>query len=115
MTVLVELAVRFTRLLAERADLVRLFFSGATSDPSIRAGLREFVAEGQRLLAGYLAVRTAAGELRVHDTETAAQMLLSVIVLGQVAGPPPDPVAMVDLILRGLAASPPQRRYPEED
>ncbi len=114
--VLVELAAGFARLLAERADLVRLFFSGATtSDPSVREGLSGFVAEGRRLLASYLASRIAAGELRVHDTETAAQMLLSVIVLGQVTEHPPDPGAVVELLLHGLAMPPPDSRHPSKE
>jgi TetR/AcrR family transcriptional regulator, cholesterol catabolism regulator len=62
--VLPELAAGFRRLLAEHAELVALFFAASRADPAVRAGLHGFVAEGQQLLADYLAARVAAGELR---------------------------------------------------
>ncbi|MBV8931555.1 MAG: TetR/AcrR family transcriptional regulator [Kutzneria sp.] len=103
--VLVELATGFGRMLADRADLVRLFLSGAATDPRIREQLTALVAEGQHLLADYLATRVETGELRPHDTVTAAQMLLSAIVLGQVTDRVPDAAVLVELILHGLIAS----------
>jgi AcrR family transcriptional regulator len=102
--VLPELAVGFCRLLAEHAELVALFFAASRANPAVRAGLQGFVDEGQRLLAGYLASRVAAGELRDHDTRVAAQLLLSAVALGQVTGAGPDPAAVVDVLLHGLAA-----------
>jgi TetR/AcrR family transcriptional regulator, cholesterol catabolism regulator len=103
--VLPELAAGFRRLLAEHADLVALFFAAGRANPAIRTSLRGFVAEGQQLLADYLAARVAAGELRPHDTTAAAQLLLSSVALGQVTGADVDPAAVVDVLLRGLAAT----------
>ena len=103
--VLPELAAGFRRLLAEHADLVALFFAAGRANPAIRASLRGFVAEGQQLLAGYLTARVAAGELRPHDTRAAAQLLLSTVALGQVTGADVDPAAVVDVLLRGVAAT----------
>jgi AcrR family transcriptional regulator len=100
--VLPELADGFRRLLAEHADLVALFFSASRANPAVRAGLKAFVAEGQQLLAHYLASRVAEGELRSHDTLAAAQLLLSAVALGQVTGADPDPEATVDVLLHGL-------------
>jgi AcrR family transcriptional regulator len=62
--VLPELAAGFRRLLADHAELVALFFAASRANPAVRAGLYGFVAEGQQLLADYLAARVAAGELR---------------------------------------------------
>jgi AcrR family transcriptional regulator len=102
--VLPEVADGFRRVLAENGELVSLFFAAGRSKPVIRARLGEFVAEGQRLLADYLAARVAAGELRPHDTRTAAQLLLSTVALGQVTGAGVDPSALVDVVLGGVAA-----------
>lgn len=113
--ILVDLATRFGRLLADRADLLRVFLSGAASDPRIRRELATFVSEGQRLLGDYLASRTMVGELRPHDTEAAAAMLLSAIVLGQLTGVRPDPGALVDCVLHGLAAVPADHPHPREE
>jgi AcrR family transcriptional regulator len=108
-----DLSAGFGRLLAERADLVGLFFMGTGSDPLVRQALREFVSEGRQLLADYLSTRVAAGELRAHDTQTAAQLLLSTIVLGQVTGIAPDPITVVEVLLHGLMAQPPESRRPK--
>jgi AcrR family transcriptional regulator len=103
-SVLPELAAGFRRLLATHAELVALFFAAGRANPAVRAGLQGFVAEGQRLLADYLASRVAAGELRPHDTRAAAQLLLSTVALGQVTGADTDPDAVVDVLLHGLTA-----------
>jgi AefR-like transcriptional repressor, C-terminal domain len=103
--VLPEVANGFQRVLAKNGELVSLFFAAGRSNPAIRAGLGEFVAEGQRLLADYLATRVAAGELRPHDTTTAAQLLLSSVALGQVTGAGVDSASLVDVVLHGLAAN----------
>jgi AcrR family transcriptional regulator len=100
--VLPELAAGFHRLLAEHAELVTLFFAAARANPAVRADLQAFVAEGQQLLADYLEARVAAGELRSHDTRTAAQLLLSTVALGQVTGTDTDPAAVVEVLLHGL-------------
>jgi AcrR family transcriptional regulator len=102
--VLPALAAGFHRLLADHAQLVSLFFAAGRANPSVRAGLQRFVAEGQRLLADYLQARVAAGELRPHDTRTAAQLLLSTVALGQVTGVDTDPAAVVEVLLHGLTA-----------
>jgi AcrR family transcriptional regulator len=104
--VLPELAAGFRRLLADHAELVALFFAAGRANPAVRAGLQGFVAHGQQLLADYLAARVAAGELRPHDTRTAAQLLLSTVALGQVTGADTDPAAVVDVLLHGLTATP---------
>jgi AcrR family transcriptional regulator len=103
--VLPELAEGFRRLLAEHAELVALLFTAGHANPAVRAGLHRFVAEGQQLLAGYLAGRVAAGELRPHDSRAAAQLLLSSVALGQVTGAGADPAALADVLLHGLAAT----------
>jgi hypothetical protein len=102
--VLPALAAGFRRLLADHAELVALFFAAGRANPAVRADLQGFVAEGQQLLADYLQARVAAGELRPHDTRTAAQLLLSTVALGQVTGTDTDPAAVVEVLPHGLTA-----------
>jgi AcrR family transcriptional regulator len=111
--VLPQLLLGFSRLLAERAELVVLFFSGAISNEQIRNGLKTIVAEGQQLLADYLAARIAMGEFQEHDTTAAAQMLLAPIVLGQVAGFTVDPAAVAGVLVDGLVTHGTGRPNPE--
>jgi AcrR family transcriptional regulator len=100
--VLPELVAGFQNLLAEHGDLITLFFSAGRANPAVQSALQGFVGEGQRLLAGYLEGRVAAGELRDHDTRAAAQLLLSTVALGQVTGTDVDPASVIDVLLRGL-------------
>jgi AcrR family transcriptional regulator len=112
-TVLPQVLSDFSRLLAGHAELVALFFSGAISNKRIREGLKVVVAEGQQLLADYLAARVIMGELREHDTTAAAQMLLASVVLGQVVGFAVDPVGLAGVLVKGLAAQGAGRPNPE--
>lgn len=104
--VLPELAAGFHRLLAEHGELVALFFAAGRANPAVRAGLQEFVAEGQQLLADHLTTRVAAGELRPHDTRATAQLLLSTVAFDQITGVGTDPAAVVDVLLHGLTTTP---------
>ena len=69
------------------------------------------MAQGRQLLADYLAARVAAGELRPHDTRTAAQLLLATVALGQVTGADTDPAAVVEVLLHGLTAPEERGRF----
>lgn len=100
--VLPEVLIGFHRILNERAKLVGLFLSGAATNPQIRQGLEEFVREGQQLLGAYLSDRVTAGELRPHDPQAVAQVLLSSCVLGHIIGVPADPATVIDVVLDGL-------------
>jgi TetR/AcrR family transcriptional regulator, cholesterol catabolism regulator len=104
--VLPELAAGFHRLLAEHGELVALYFAAGRANPAVRAGLQEFVAEGQQLLADHLTTRVAAGELRPHDTRATAHLLLSTVAFDQITGVGPDPAAVVDVLLHGLTTTP---------
>ncbi|MGW6499286.1 TetR/AcrR family transcriptional regulator [Nonomuraea angiospora] len=92
--VLTELLESFDRLLAGHADLMAVFFSAAQA----RAPLAALVSEGQRLIGGFLAERVAAGELRVHDTATAARTLFATVAVNRRLGTPIDIAALVGLL-----------------
>jgi AcrR family transcriptional regulator len=101
--VLPQVLARFSTILAERQDLLNMFFSLVPSGTQVQESLRAFAAEGREPLAGYLAARVAAGELRPHDTGAAAQMLFSTCVLARLSGLAADPEAVSGMLLNGLA------------
>jgi AcrR family transcriptional regulator len=102
--VLVALLREYRRVLARNAGLVSLYFSTSSTNCHVRAAMQAFVAEGQRLLADFLAARVAAGELRAHDAPLVARTLLASVAAGQQMGTDADPEALVDLLMNGLAA-----------
>ncbi|SEH03010.1 DNA-binding transcriptional regulator, AcrR family [Nonomuraea solani] len=92
--VLTELLEAFDRLLVSHADLMAVFFSAAQA----RAPLAKLVNEGQRLIGDFLAERVAAGELRAHDTGTAAKTLFATVAVNRRMGSPIDIAALVGLL-----------------
>jgi AcrR family transcriptional regulator len=97
--VLSRLVSACAELMSRRGDLVAMAISGAIGNPRIRHGLHELIAEGQRLLVEYLAEGVARGELREHDSEVVAQMMVAPIVLGQIGAPAPDPAAVSAMLI----------------
>jgi AcrR family transcriptional regulator len=102
--VLPEVTAGFDRMLSQRSALVGLFLSGA-ANPKIRHGLKEMLREIQRLLGEYLSGRVAAGELRPHDSRAVVQALFSTCTFGHIIRQPVDPVAVAQIVLKGIAAT----------
>jgi AcrR family transcriptional regulator len=102
--VLPELLRDFDNLLAANAQLVSLFFAAGQTNEEARHALQGLVTEGQALLATYLDSRIAAGELRPHDSSTAAATLFATVALSRRIGKPLDPAELVDVLLVGLLA-----------
>ncbi len=100
--VLPEVTAGFDRILSERTALVGLFVSGVTR-PEIRRGLEDLLSETNRLLGRYLSDRVAAGELRPHDSRAVVQALFSSCAFGHLVGQPVDPVAVANIVLRGIS------------
>jgi AcrR family transcriptional regulator len=92
--VLTELLGAFDGLLADNADLMAVFFSATQA----RAALTELVQEGQRLIGDFLATRVATGELRPHDTETAAKTLFAAVAVNRRTGSPLEVARLVELL-----------------
>jgi AcrR family transcriptional regulator len=105
--VLTEIAVRFSALLRERADLLRLVSRESQTNPIVAAALADVMGEGSQLISAYLGARVAAGELRPHDTSVPARALFWAIVTMHLAQSPQDgfEAALVDVLLNGLRAS----------
>ncbi|MGA5760541.1 TetR/AcrR family transcriptional regulator [Nonomuraea bangladeshensis] len=92
--VLTELLGAFDRLLADNAELMAVFFSTVQA----RAPLAALVGEGQRLIGDFLLARIDAGELRPHDTVTAARTLFATVAVNRRLGTPIDIAALVGLL-----------------
>ena len=104
--VLLEIATGFSGLLAEKDDLVRVFFRESQVNPEVGRRLAGVIREGVGLLARYLAARIAVGELRPHDPEVAARTLLYTVQMLHMTGAPADGFVpeMVENMLRGIEA-----------
>ncbi|MET8862844.1 helix-turn-helix domain-containing protein [Nonomuraea sp. NPDC004580] len=92
--VLAELLEAFDRLLADNAELMAVFFSSAQA----RAPLAALAGEGQRLIGDFLLERIDAGELRPHDTVTAARTLFATVAVNRRLGTPVNVAALVGLL-----------------
>jgi AcrR family transcriptional regulator len=104
--VLLEVARGFARMLAENRSVMQLMLREAPSNPLIAKRIERSRRDGVRLLTEYLQSRVAAGELRPHDSDAAARLLMYGVVAAHLAGTPPEPFvpAAVDILLQGLLA-----------
>ncbi len=104
--VLSELAERFDAMLSEREPMVRLVAHEAQTDGQIRAELQRRIDDGAGFVARYLESRVALGELRPHDSMTAARAIFFTLVTFHLTGTPAGdaPRSLVKLVLEGIAA-----------
>lgn len=104
--VLQAVAHDFSALLAEREPLLRLVAREAQTDPRVAAALQRLIRESVELLAGYLAARIRAGELRPHDPSVTARTLFYTVVMLRLTRTPDDGFlpAFVHTLLHGVAA-----------
>jgi AcrR family transcriptional regulator len=105
--VLTEIAVRFSALLGERSDLLRLVSRESQTNPMVAAALGGVMGEGTDVISAYLDARVTAGELRAHDTSVPARALFWAIVTMHLAQAQEDgfEAALVDALLNGLRPS----------
>lgn len=105
--VLTEVGMRAYQLLDERSEVTKVVFREAFTRAEIRRGFRMLQAVGISLLTRYLTARIAAGELRPHDPEVTARMLVGSLIALRLTDMPAEPFIhdVVDMILRGVATS----------
>jgi AcrR family transcriptional regulator len=104
--VLLEVAQGFARMLDRNAALIQLMLREAPSNRRVAERIARGREEGVRLLGDYLASRVEVGELRPHNTDAAARLLMYGVLAAHLAGTPPEPFlrGVVDILLRGLLA-----------
>src|SRR5205814_7029596 len=104
--VLREVARGFDAMLRERRPLLRVMLREAPARPEVAERVERAQREGVRLLGDYLASRVAAGELRPHDTEATARLLLYAVLMPHLADLPAGDflAAVVGTIMNGVVA-----------
>ena len=101
--VLLEVAQAYYRLLSEKGPLVRMLVREAMTNPQLGERWKGMCREGAELLAKYLSARVAVGELRPHNTEMSARMLVHPIAMLHLTGAPADQLPeLVSYLLDGI-------------
>jgi len=103
---LLEVAQGFARMLDRNRALVQLMLREAPSNPRVAERIARGREEGVRLLAQYLASRVEAGELRPHDSNAAARILMYGVLAAHLAGAHAEDFlpSAIDIVLNGLLA-----------
>ncbi len=101
-----ELARRGYELMRSKRLLLRVVLREALTHAEVLERVASLREQGFALLAGYLASRIAAGELRPHNTEVAAISFLTPIFVLNLLDLPGEPFLseMVKNMLCGIAA-----------
>ena len=103
---MLEVATGFAAMLQQHRALLQVMIREAPSNPAVAERVERARREGVRLFAEYLDSRVTAGELRPHDTEAAARLLLYAVFMAHLADTPTDRFlpAVVEIVLHGIAA-----------
>lgn len=103
--VLREVATRAYTLLTERAGVARVVLREALVRPDIQQAFRMAQAIALGVIARYLEARIAAGELRPHNPDVSARMLIGSVLAFYITGAPAEPFLeeMVNNLLNGIA------------
>ncbi|MGH2514141.1 MAG: TetR/AcrR family transcriptional regulator [Ktedonobacterales bacterium] len=104
--VLLEAATRAHALLTERAGVARVVLREALVRPDIQQAFRLAQAVALGVLARYLEARIAAGELRPHNPDVSARMLIGSVLALYITGAPAEPFLeeLVNNLLQGIEA-----------
>ncbi len=96
----------FADLMADRDTLLRVVAHEALTDPRVAVFLRNAIQEAVDLLARYLDLRIAAGELRRHDATVTARTLFYMVVMLHLTNASTEEAltTLVDTLLIGISA-----------
>ena len=103
--VLAEAAMRIYALLAERSETFRIVIRELTTRTEIQQGFKVVQAIALGLFTSYLEKRIAAGELRPHNPDVTARMLLGSTMAGYLLGMATESYVeeVVETLLRGVS------------
>ena len=107
--VLMQMAERAYALIAERRDIVMLILREVAVRPDLQQGIRMLQSVAFNLFTRYLNARIAAGELRPHDPEVTARMLVGSILALHLTNAPAETYlpGVIDTLLRGIETQQP--------
>lgn len=102
--VLLEAATRAYALLGERGEVGRVVLREALVRPDLQQAFRLGQAVALGVLTRYLEARIAAGELRPHNPDVTARMLIGSVLALYVTSAPAEPFLeeMVNNLLQGI-------------
>jgi AcrR family transcriptional regulator len=104
--VLIEVGQGFAAMLGERRPLLQVMIREAPTNPAVAERIARAQRESVRLLSEYLESRVAVGELRPHDTQATARLLLYTVLMGHLTDTLDQSflTAVVETILHGVAS-----------
>jgi AcrR family transcriptional regulator len=104
--VLLEVGRGFGAMLREHRSLLQVMVREAPTNPAVAERVERAQREGVRLISDYLESRVAAGELRPHDTQATARLLLYAVLMAHLTDSLDQRflTAAVETILVGVAA-----------
>ena len=96
---------RAYEVMATRQDLMRVIVHEALGRPEMQERIHALQQIGIGLLTHYLDGRIAAGELRPHNTQVTARMLVGAVIALHLSAAPVDYIPeIVDNLLQGIEA-----------
>lgn len=100
-----KIANAYFRILGEKEQLVRIFCREAMTDETLKAYWVRLINETVSQLSRYLDSRVEAGELRPHNSEAAARLLLHPIAMLRLTGGSVEATSeFVNYLLGGIQA-----------
>ena len=104
--VLLDVGQGFAAMLRERRPLLQVMIREAPTNPAVAERIARAQRESVRLLSDYLGSRVEAGELRPHDTQSTARLLLYTVLMSHLTDTLDQPflTAVVETIFHGVAA-----------
>jgi len=104
--VLLEVGKGFATMLRDRRPLLQVMIREAPTNPEVAERIARAQRESVRLLCDYLESRVAVGELRPHDTQVTARLLLYTVLMGHLTDTLDEAFlkAVVETILDGVAS-----------
>ncbi|MCC6179660.1 MAG: helix-turn-helix transcriptional regulator [Chloroflexi bacterium] len=105
--VLIEVAEGFAAMLREHRPLMQVMIREAPTNPAVAERVERAQRESVRLLSEYLESRVVASELRPHDTQATARLLLFAVLMGHLTDTLDQSflTAVIETILHGVASA----------
>ncbi len=100
------IATAYYELLGKKEQLLRIFCREAMTDETLGVFWVNHINDAVATMSRYLAAKVAAGELRPHNTDISARMLLHPIAMMRLTGVHPKNLPqLIDCLLSGISAA----------
>ncbi len=100
------IATAYYELLGKKEQLLRIFCREAMTDETLGVFWVNHINDAVATMSRYLAAKVATGELRPHNTDISARMLLHPIAMMRLTGVHPKNLPqLIDCLLSGISAA----------